>query len=193
MQPLSLEALTAIAEARGITYEQITDDDPLVVRSRLSKAFPVNQQDMFEAFADPVAHVKLFQIISSSTPAIREGIEGVLPANTFFAFEHVQESTLPPRIMLVKYTLEPPFRITKEAITDPFGGEDVEVMDKKKGLVIMDFERVSDAETIFTTSSTFKAESGSIFARGFIDRVWFNFFERMMYANGQLTEAEFLT
>lgn len=192
MDAFSVNQLLEVASIRGIDYEMVDDPDPLVVRSRLSRSFPVAQTDMFEAFADPVAHVGLFPIITGSTPPIRKGLEGVLPENQFFAFEHVQESNLPPRIMLVRYTLDRPVRIIKEAVTDPFNISDA-ASDKKKGLVSLDFEKVGEGETRFTAASTFRAENGSVFARGFIDRVWLNFFERMMFANGQITEEEYLT
>jgi len=191
MEPLSQDSLNAIARERGIVYEALPHEDPLTVHSRLSKAFPVSQESMFDAFSDPVAHVGLFQIIKDSTPPIRNGLTGVLPENQFLAFEHVQESNLPPRIMLVRYTLDRPNLITKEALTDPF---DIDIAaDKKKGLVLLKFDRIDDEQTNFTAESTFHAETGSVFARGFVDRVWMNFFERMMFANGQITEDQFLT
>lgn len=192
MEALSVDRLKEIASLRGIEYSFDDDPDPLIVHSTLAKSFPIAQEDMFDAFADPVAHVGLFQIIVGSTPPIRKGLEGILPENEFYAFEHVQESNLPPRIMLVRYTLNRPFSIYKEAATDPFS-IGVEAMDKKKGRVVMEFDKISENETKLTTSSTFHAETGSVFARGFIDRVWFNFFERMMFANGQIEEKDYLT
>ncbi|TMJ14601.1 MAG: hypothetical protein E6G94_09315 [Alphaproteobacteria bacterium] len=193
MEPFSIETLNSIAAARGIEYSPLDDPDPLTVRSRLAKAFPISQQSMFESFADPVAHVAMFPIIVASTPAIRSGLEGVLPENVFFAFEHVQESSLPARVMLVRYTLEAPRRIVKEAVTNPFEMAGGPLQDRKRGLVAMNFDAIGENETLLTTESTFQAESGSVFARGFIDRVWFNFFERMMFANGQIDETDFLT
>ena len=192
MEAFSISQLQKVAEARAVDYRPIDDPDPLVVRSEMSKSFPIARDDMFNAFADPVAHVGLFQIIVGSTPAIRKGLEGVLPENQFYAFEHVQESNLPPRVMLARYTLERPNRILKEAVTDPFAAN-VEAMDKKKGMVALDFESLGEQETRLTASSVFHAETGSVFARGFIDRVWLNFFERMMFANGEIKEEDFLT
>lgn len=189
---MSIEQLESAAIQRGIDYTAIEDENPLVVRTRMAKAFPISQSSMFEAFSDPEAHVGLFQIIVGSTPPIRQGVEGLLADNEFFAFEHVQESNLPPRLMLVRYTLSPPNMIVKDAFTAPFNAEE-EVADRKKGKVILSFDGISETETRFTAESMFHAETGSVFARGFIDRVWLNFFERMMFANGQLAEGDFLT
>ena len=177
----------------GIKYRALRAKDPLVVRTEMSKAFPIPQQAMFDSFADPVAHVRLFAIIKSSTKAIRKGIENLLGENQFYAFEHVQESNLPPRLMLLKYTLEPPTRITKVGVTDPFLVETVRPMDKKKAAVTMDFAALSKQETEFKVTSSFATTTGEIFSRGFIDRVWLNFFERMMVANGMLKKRDMQT
>ena len=193
MEPLSLDRLQSIADARGLSYEPLEDADPLVVRTRVSRPFPVPQQTAFDAFSDPMSHVPLFSIIKGSTPAIRAGIDRLIPENQFFAFEHVEESALPPRLMLVRYTLNPPLEILKEAVTDPFmlGGD--EVMDKKRGRVRLLFEKLTDDETRIVAESTFQSTTGAVFARGFIDHVWLNFFERMMVVNGMMSEKEYLT
>lgn len=192
MEPFSLNRLHEIASLRNIDYQAIEHRDPLVVSTRMARRFPIPQDTVFRSFADPVSHVGLFSIIVGSTPPIRQGIEGLIGENQFFAFEHVQESSLPPRLMLLKYTLEPPFRITKEGVTDPFMAEDAQAMDRKKAMVTMQFEKVTEEETNIVAESTFHATTGAVFARGFIDRVWLNFFERMMVANGQIAETEML-
>lgn len=213
MTPKTEEELRKIAKARGVRYEPIPDPDPLIVRTQMSKIFGIGQDDFFSSFADPMAHVPLFSIIKSSTPPIRYGIQEVLPENQFFAFEHVEEGNLPPRIMLVKYTLKRPTLITKEAVTNPFVDTDkdpepstpaptrkpkkkkgpIEPYDKKKGIVLMRFTKVTGNRTRLTTTSIFHAETGSIFARRFIDAVWLNFYERMMVINGTLKESEMQT
>lgn len=193
MGPLPLEEIRRIARLRGIKYSAPKDRDPLVVRTTMSKVFPIPQQTVFDSFADPVAHVRLFSIIRGSTKGIRKGIEPLLGADQFFAFEHVQESSLPPRLMLLKYTLHPPSRIVKIGVTDPFLEDDVTVQDRKKAKVVMDFTAVSKQETEIKTTSSFATTTGAIFSRGFIDRVWLNFFERMMVANGMLRRKEMAT
>ena len=194
--------LTRIARRRGVVYRAIPDSDPKMVRTFMSRKFPIPQVTMFQAFSDPVAHVRLFSIIKSSTPPIRYGIEQILAKNQFLAFEHVQESNLPARLMLVKYTLYPPRKILKEAVTDPFmegrkGGrmtkEDLTIMDKKAAKVVIKFEKISKAETRIVTESSFRVETGAVFTRKFIDHVWLNFYERMLVANGQISESEMLT
>jgi len=194
MRPLSTQQIENIVNLRGLTYEAIPHADPLVVRTRISRSFPVPQQQMFDAFADPVAHIGLFPIIVGSTSPIRRGLEGVLKPNEFFAFEHVQESTLPPRVMVMKYTLEPPYKISKIGVTDPFVDEgDVKIQDKKKAKVSMQFDAIDSQTTNLITDGEFAATTGAIFARGFIDHVWLNFFERLMVANGQLMETDMMT
>lgn len=195
MQALSFERLQEVALLREIEYEPIEDADPLMVRTRMARVFPLPQETVFDSFADPVSHVGLFAIIKSSTPPIREGLEDVLGENQFFAFEHVQEGPLTPRIMLLRYTLERPNRIIKEGVTDPFLIEDISdvASDRKKALVKMDFERIGENETKIITESAFQATTGAIFARGFIDSVWLNFYERMLVANGQISDLEMLT
>lgn len=250
----SPSSVVDIARIRGIDYDAIPDSNRFVVRTRLSKVFPLPQMAVFDSFTDPMSHVPLFRIIKGSTPPIRYGVHRIVPSNQFFAIEHVQESTLPPRLMFVRYTLEAPRRIIKEAITDPFlprekrvaenspdngnerssepidhsdapgrrdsppkpdegeprhpsevpdrrdspsGPEEeegpIEPLDRKKGIVIMTFDKVDDAHTTIQAESTFYAETGAIFAREFIDRVWLNFYERMMVANGMIREDEMLT
>ena len=169
MNPPTIAQLRRIARARHVSYRAISDPNPLVVRTRLSRPFPLAQRTVFRAFSDPQSHVPLFAIIKGSTPAIRSGIERLLPANQFFAFEHVQESTLPPRLMLVKYTLDEPTKITKEAVTDPFAEGDVQILDRKKGIVVMKFEREAAKKTNIIIESMFHATTGAIFARQFID------------------------
>lgn len=193
MKPLDHQEIADIAEYHGLTYEAVPHDDPLVVRTKISKVFPLAQQQMFDAFADPVAHVGLFPIIVGSTPPIRKGLEGVLAPNEFFAFEHVQESTLPPRIMVMKYTLRPPYEISKIGVTDPFMPTEMSAMDKKRAKVSMQFDAVGENSTRLTTDGEFVAETGAVFARGFIDHVWLNFFERLMVANGTLLETNMRT
>jgi hypothetical protein len=193
MDPLPPEELKRIARLRGIRYRALKDPDPLVVRTSMAKTFPVPQQTVFDSFADPVAHVRLFSIIKGSTKAISKGIEPLLRPNQFLAFEHVQESNLPPRLMLLKYTLEPPRRILKEGVTDPFLPDDMTPMDKKRAKVIMEFSSVAEEETEIKTTSSFQVSTGAVFSRGFIDRVWLNFFERMMVANGMLKKRDMAT
>lgn len=214
MLPISEEELREIAQLREVRYEPIPDPDPLIVRTKMSKVFGIGQEDLFASFADPMAHVPLFSIIKSSTPPIRYGIQGVLPENEFFVFEHVEEGNLPPRIMLVKYTLKRPTLITKVAVTNPFMDTDgapqdpgkpsptrepkkpkgpIEPLDKKKGIVQMRFTKVAGNRTRLTTTSMFHAETGAIFARRFIDAVWLNFYERMMVIHGTLKEGEMRT
>jgi len=86
----------------------------------------------------------------------------------------------------LKYTLEPPLRITKIGVTDPFLDDKVRLSDRKKAKVVMEFLEISKKETEFKVTSSFETTTGEIFSRGFIDRVWLNFFERMMLANGML-------
>jgi hypothetical protein len=95
-------------------------------------------------------------------------------------------------MMVVKYTLRPPDTITKEAVTDPFGGGDV-ASDRKRGLVTMRFEELTSTTTRVTCSSTFETNDGPVFVRGFIDHVWLNFFERLMVETGEIGAAEMLT
>jgi hypothetical protein len=193
MRRLDQIEIADIADQHGLTYEAVPHDDPLVVRTIISRVFPIPQKQMFDAFADPVAHVGLFPIIVGSTSPIRKGLEGVLAPNEFFAFEHVQESNLPPRIMVMKYTLNPPFEISKVGITDPFLPDELRPMDRKRATVTMKFDAVGDNETRLTTDGEFVAETGAIFARGFIDHVWLNFFERLMVANGLIVEGSMRT
>ena len=185
--------LRQIAKLRGVSYRAVPSRDPLAVKTKMSRVFPVSQKKAFWAFTDPMSHVPLFAIIMGSTPAIRRGIDLILPENQFFAFEHVQEGSLPPRIMLVKYTLEEPIRITKEAVTDPFSEGDIVILDRKKGKVVFTFEGVTRNTTRITAESTFQATTGAVFARPFIDLVWLNFFERMMVADGELPDDQMLT
>lgn len=194
MRPLTSAELQTLAALRGLEYAPVSDPDPLVVHTVISKDFPLSQEEMYRSFTDPVSHVGLFSIIVSATSPIRRGLEGVLSENEFFAFEHVQESSLPPRIMLMKYTLSPPHTIFKIGVTDPFLDEhDTVPMDKKRAKVKMTFDKLSDNRTKLTTDSSFAATTGAVFARGFIDHVWFNFYERMMVANGQIRETEMQT
>ncbi len=193
MEPLSSDELRTVADARQITYEPVADENPLVVRTRMSREFPVSQKDMYELFADPSQHVGIFKIIMGSTPPIRAGIEELVPENSFYAFEHVKESNLPPRLMLAKYTLNSPSTIFKEMLTDPFSPDDDALADRKRGALTMKFDALGEKSSRFSVESQFHAENGSVFARGFIDRVWLNFFERMMSARGMIEEKDFLT
>ena len=193
MQPLSMKEIRIICRIHNIRYRAVKDKDPLIVKTVMSKAFPLPQQAVFDSFSDPVAHVGLFEIIKGSTKAIRKGIEPLLKPNQFFVFEHVQESSLPPRLMLIKYTLIEPNRIIKEGVTDPFEPTDITIQDRKKATVVMDFKSISKNETEIKTTSAFQASTGVVFSRGFIDRVWINFFERMMVANGMLKKSEMRT
>lgn len=193
MQPLTTQEIRAITRTHSIRYRATKDVDPLVVRTTMSKVFPIPQKTVFDSFADPVTHVGLFEIIKGSTTPIRKGIEPLLGKNQFLVFEHVQESSLPPRLMLLKYTLESPNRITKIGVTDPFMPSDVTIQDRKKAKVVMDFTSISKNETEIKTTSSFQASTGAVFSRGFIDRVWLNFFERMMVANGMLQKSQMLT
>jgi hypothetical protein len=63
MEPLSREELRRITKLHGIRYRATKDPDPLMVRTSMAKVFPISQRAAFDAFADPVAHVGLFEII----------------------------------------------------------------------------------------------------------------------------------
>lgn len=193
MKPMTTEEIRRIVRLHGIRYRAPKDKNPLVVKTTMAKVFPISRKAAFEAFSDPVAHVGLFEIIKGSTKPIRKGIEPLLKPNQFLAFEHVQESSLPPRLMVMKYTLDPPRSISKEGVTDPFLESDVHIEDRKKALVRMDFTSVAAKQTEIKTTSTFTTSTGAIFSRGFIDRVWLNFFERMMVASGMITKTEMQT
>lgn len=193
MGPLTIQELRKIAKLRGIAYRPIKSSNRLIVKTQMSKAFPIPQRTFFNSFSDPVNHVGLFSIIKGATIPIRKGIEKLLKPNQFIVFEHVQESNLPPRLMLLKYTLNPPFKITKQAVTDPFLNDGQGLSDRKFGLVEMEFKKVAKNKTTIITKSTFHAKTGSVFARGFIDKVWLNFYERMMVANGEITEDDMQT
>jgi hypothetical protein len=189
MEPLSKEDLLRITSAHEIEYEALEDKNPLIVRTRMARSFPLSQESVFDAFSDPVSHVGLFPIIKGSTAPIRRGIEGMLDENQFFVFEQVQESTLPPRIMLIKYTLERPNKIIKEGVTDPFLISEGVARDRKRAAVTMNFDKQSNDETKIRVESSFETTTGEVFSRGFIDRVWLAFFENMMVANGQLNDG----
>jgi hypothetical protein len=193
MQPLTIERLQAIAAARGIEYDAPSYDDPKIVTTRMARVFPIPQGDAFQFFADPANHAKHFSIIKGTTAPIRVGIEGMLTENEFFALEHVEEANVPPRLMFVRYRLEPPHTIIKEAVTNPFAGPGEEVEDKKKGKVVIRFEQVDDASTRLITESTFQATTGATFVRGFVDHVWLSFFENMLVETGELAANQRMT
>lgn len=193
MEALSIERLTGIAQNRGIAYEAPEDEvgsGRRIVKTTIAREFAIPQADAFNTFSDPQAHVRFFTIIKQSTPLIP--LEGALKPDEYVVLEHVQEANLPPRMMVVKYTLRPPDTIIKEAVTDPFGAANVD-SDRKRGLVTMRFERTTATTTRVTCSSTFETNDGPVFVRGFIDHVWLNFFERLMVETGEIGPADMLT
>jgi hypothetical protein len=193
MQALALDQLNAIAVQRGITYEapdEVIEGGLRTVETTISKTFAIDRDAAFATFADPQEHVNYFEIIKASTPLIP--LEGVLAPNQYIVLENVREEQLPPRMMLVKYTIERPNRIIKEAIADPFNDIDP-LADKKKGKVIIDFRDVGRNETEITCKSTFITNNGPVFVRGFIDHVWFNFFERLMVQTGEISNDQMFT
>ncbi|GAB3840695.1 hypothetical protein GCM10028821_45980 [Hymenobacter jeollabukensis] len=170
--------------------EELIDGDLRTVVTSISKAFAIDKEAAFATFADPQEHVKYFEIIKSTTPLIP--MEGVLEANQYYVFEHVQEERLPPRMMLIRYTLNPPNSILKEAIADPFNELDP-LADKKKGRVEIDFRDLGRNSTEITCRSTFVTNNGPVFVRGFIDHVWLNFYERLMVETGEISKDDMLT
>jgi hypothetical protein len=193
MRALSLPQLQQIAMVHNIRYETPIDEETAserVVRTTLSREFALDREGAFNTFADPQRHVDFFDIIKASTPLIP--LEGPLRADEYIVLEHVQEENLPPRMMLVKYTLTPPSTIRKEAITDPFSDNDI-ISDKKKGLVVLQFDEIGHHRTQVTCESTFRTNRGPVFVRGFIDHVWLNFFERLMVETGELAVPQMLT
>lgn len=192
MEALSEIQLRAIADARGIAYETPATEESSnerVVRTILARNFPIPQEEAYNTFADPQNHVRYFTIIKACTPLIP--LEGVLEPNQYVVLEHVQEERLPPRLMFVKYNLNPPFSISKEAITDPLS--DVHTLDRKKGKVSLAFEKLGRNSTRIVCDSTFTTNKGPVFIRGFIDHVWLNFFERVMIETGELNPSDMLT
>jgi len=195
MEPLSSERLQEIAALHGITYEtpESKDDSGRAIETRISRNFPIRREDAFNLFANPQNHGRWFSIIRESTPLIP--MEGAIGPNEYIALEHVQEANLPPRMMVVKYTLNSPTRIDKIAVTDPFaddhGGGPLE--DKKKGKVSMIFEEVGPNVTNVTCESTFVTNGGNVFVRGFIDHVWLGFVEKLMVELGELDKQDMLT
>lgn len=209
MQPLPVDQLRAIADARGVTYEipetleaaNVAPDgdgnageaaQPAPVKTRMSKVVPIPQDKLFEMFANPETHVKLFSIIKGSSTVPRAGIETVVPDNEFYVLEHVEEQTVTPRLMLVKYTLQPPNKIIKEGIPDPLTNTDA-LADRKRGVVEINFEKVDDNSTRVTTDSTFQATTGAVFMRGLVDHIWLNFYENVMVDTGEIKPEEMLT
>jgi hypothetical protein len=193
MRALALADLQQIAVTHGIRYDAPPDvetDTERVVRTTLSREFAIARDAAFNTFADPQRHVDYFDIIKASTPLIP--LEGPLNADEYIALEHVQEENLPPRLMVVKYTLTPPSTIRKEAVTDPFSNTEV-FSDRKKGLVVLQFAEVGDNRTQVTCDSTFRTNGGPVFVRGFIDHVWLNFYEKLMVETGELAAPQMLT
>jgi hypothetical protein len=193
MDMLSSAQLQSISQQRGISYEPIEDVDPLVVRTRMSRHFPMPRAQAFDLLSKPENHVPLFSIIKGTTPPIRSGIEQVLPDNQFFAFEHVEEGNLPARLMLILYSLEPPARIIKEPVTNPFENPGIDLQDKKRGRVSFSFDEIGPDFTNIIAESVFHSETGAVFARGFIDHVWLNFYERLMVSRGMIEHSEMLS
>lgn len=193
MLALTAETLARIANTYGIDYdaqpEEVTDTERIVT-TKISRVFPIDRQAAYTTFADPQNHTRYFDIIKGSTPLIP--LEGALPKDEYIVLEHVQEAQLPSRMMLVKYKLEPPNTIVKEALTDPFS-EDDPLSDKKRGKVRLSFEELGRNSTRVTCESTFKSSLGPVFVRGFIDHVWFNFFEKLMVETGEIERGQMLT
>lgn len=193
MNPKTLEELEAIAALRGIEYVAPPEEETdtlRIVRSRLGRTIAIPRDAAFARFADPQSHIQYFEIIKDSTPLIP--LEGVLGGGQYVVLEHVQEAMLPPRMMVVKYTLSPPDLITKEAVTDPFQ-EGSAVEDKKKGLVTLRFEEAGKNSTKLIVESTFSTNKGPVFVRGFIDHVWLNFFERLLVETGEISAGDMRT
>ncbi len=193
MRALAFARLQEIAATHRIRYETPPDeetDTQRIVRTTLSREFAIARDAAFNTFADPQRHVDFFDIIKASTPLIP--LEGPLSRDEYVVLEHVQEENLPPRMMVVKYTLTPPTTILKEAVTDPFSTNDI-FSDRKKGRVLLRFEDVGRNQTTLTCESTFTTNRGPVFVRGFIDHVWLNFFERLMVDTGELAQVEMLT
>jgi hypothetical protein len=193
MRALALGELQQIAVTHGIRYDTPPDvetDTERVVRTTLSREFAIARDAAFNTFADPQRHVGYFDIIKASTPLIP--LEGPLNADEYIVLEHVQEENLPPRLMVVKYTLTPPSTIRKEAVTDPFSNTDI-FSDKKRGLVVLKFDEVGRDRTQVTCDSTFSTNRGPVFVRGFIDHVWLNFYEKLMVETGELAAPQMLT
>jgi hypothetical protein len=199
MQALSAEQLTSIAQARGVTYEALPSANPLIVATRMSREFPLSRQFAFDAFSDPSTHVRLFSIIRGSSTIPKEGIAKIVPLNQFYVVEHVEEQDVTPRLMLIRYTLNPPDTIIKEGVPDPFGDLDalspnaVIPMDKKKAKVIMKFDEKGAYRTMVTVESEFQAATGAVFMRGLIDHVWLNFFENLMIETRELSLSDRMT
>ena len=193
MRALEFNQLTDIAAMRGITYEapeETVKDSLRTVQTKISRDFAIDRDAAFATFADPQEHVNYFEIIKATSPLIP--LEGILTPNQYYVFEHVQEEQLPPRMMLVRYTLDPPHTITKEAIADPFNELDA-LADKKKGTVKISFKEVGRNSTNITCESTFVTNNGPVFVRGFIDHVWFNFYKRLLVQTGEIGEHEMFT
>jgi hypothetical protein len=90
----------------------------------------------------------LFSIIRGASTIPKEGIAKIVPPNQFYVIEDVAEEGVTPRLMLVRYTLNPPETIIKEAVPDPFGDLDtfsgeVGPLDKKKAKVVIRFSMES--------------------------------------------------
>jgi hypothetical protein len=160
------------------------------VKTKISRAFAIDRDAAFATFADPQEHVNYFEIIKATTPLIP--LEGILESNQYYVFENVQEERLPPRMMLIKYTLDPPNSIIKDAIADPFNEIDP-LADKKKGKVIISFKDLGRNSTEITCESTFVTNNGPVFVRGFIDHVWFNFYERLLVQTGEISQTDMFT
>jgi hypothetical protein len=195
MQALSAEQLTSIAHARGVTYETLPSANPLTIATRMSREFPLSREFAYTAFADPATHVRLFSIIRGSSTIPKEGIAKIVPPNQFYVLEHVEEQAVTPRLMFIRYTLNPPDTIIKEGVPDPFGDlDDIDPLaDKKKARVIMRFAERGANRTLVTIESEFQASTGAVFMRGMIDHVWLNFFENLMIETRELSLAERMT
>lgn len=197
MQPLTQEQLIQIADARDIQYERPEAPDQLTVRTRMSRNFPISRDFAFSLFSDQASHVRLFSVIKGAVTVPKEGIGKLIPLNQFLVIEHVEEAGLPPRMMLVRYTLNPPDMITKEAVPDPFGDLDafsgVEPMDKKKATVVMRFDDLGPRLARVSVESEFKPTTGNVFVRGFIDHVWLHFFETLMVELRELAPDAMMT
>jgi len=132
-------------------------------------------RDLGSAVADVEQHPRLLANIKARQILKGPLIEQWTKSNEVITFSVAMEPV--DRPAFAKFIFNRPTEIVEHMVTNPFA-EDLEPLDKKKGVIKYQFVEVPEG-TKFTAVSEFQPTTGRFYRRAWIDGIWMDFLNRL--------------
>jgi uncharacterized protein YndB with AHSA1/START domain len=146
-----------------------------VIKSEFSRIIRAPREKVYAIVADVEQHPRLLANIKARQILKGPLIEQWTKPNEVITFSVAMEPV--DRPAFAKFIFNRPTEIVEHMVTNPFA-EDLEPLDKKKGVIKYQFVDVPEG-TKFTAVSEFQPTTGRFYRRAWIDGIWMDFLNRL--------------